>query len=408
MSLISRAQAVKILLQSIDVIQDKETIQLTNALGRVLAGDIYSGEYSPQTRVSAVDGFALCIEDIKRYRAKLKIQGTIRAGQPISSELRSIKPGYAIQIMTGAVVPQNCSAIVKVEDVDINSDEIFIKTKLRKNENIRAKGEDIKPGELLLKDRSVIDFGALSLLMLTGNDPVNVYKQPRIAVVATGDELIDFRQVPEYYQKREVNSWIVAILLGRANKNVKRYSVVRDDYKTTVQRFAGMLEENDILVVSGGISKGKYDFVREAAEELGFRFVFHGVKQKPGKPFAFALKQSASGKKYFFGLPGNPVATISTTLLTLIPVLKYMETGVYREPPTFEAEVVNDFVKDDLRLEFARAVYNQKNNRVRILKNQSSGVISSFTRGNAYAILPANRRVIKKGTRIKVMPFDYL
>lgn len=406
--MISRRSAISIIRKNIEIITEQEKIDTLNSLGRILAEDVISTEFSPLTNVSAVDGFALRIEDIKAA-INLPVQGVVPAGEKTNADLIKIKKGMTVQVMTGAVLPRNSAAIVKIEDVTLNNSQITMtKDKIHRHRNIRDKGEDIRPGTLILSKRTQINFGEISVLLSCGKIHIQVYKLPRIGVVSTGDELVDYREKPDFYQKREVNSWALYLFLKSKNMNVTRYDVIRDDFAETKRNLEMIAANNDILMVSGGISKGKYDFVKKAIEQVGFKILFHGVNQKPGKPFAFGIAGAGRGKKYFFGLPGNPVATISVALLTVIPILHFMQTGVYSDKLSVKCRLINNFQKADIRMEFARGIFYKKSGKVMVLKNQSSGVISSLVRGNAFVILPSNRRFMRRGETVNVLPFDIL
>jgi len=403
--MIDRADAIRIIKESVLPLKRTEYVRTTESLNSVLAEDIAGEEYVPSSNISAMDGYAVNTADFETEPFRLKVAGLSRAGA--DEKAGGLEPGTCIQIMTGAIVPEGANAVVKVEDTTRDGDYVVFQAKPTDNQNIRFRGEDVWPGKKIIEKGSVINFGELASILLTGREMVKVLREPRIGIVSTGDELIDFREIPKLHQKREVNSLTVQSIIKQRFKNVRRYPVIKDDYKATIESLRNIIAENDVIIVSGGMSMGKFDFVRPAVKELGFDILLHGVNQKPGKPFTFGVRKGDDRqRRYFIGLPGSPVATISNTVLLVMPFLRYLVTGYWPEFNTISAINAQTFEKDDLRMEFARAVYNEGTKSVKILENQSSGVISSLARGNCYAVLNAGDKLINKGKTIQVILFE--
>ena len=296
----------------------KSTLKpLEKAGGYKLFSDVLSPINMPPFRQSAMDGYAVCLHNSLSYR----LIGEIKAGdshQPI------LKKGEAVRIFTGAPVPDTANAVMMQEKVLVNNSHITLESQIKINHNIRPLGEQVKKGQLALEKGTKLTPAAIGYLCSLGIQVVSVFKKPNIAIVTTGNELVEAGENLAYGKIYESNSK----MLQNALYNLKFYDVtihkVEDDYIKTLSKLDEVINENDLVIVSGGISVGDYDFVGKALEELKVEALFYKVKQKPGKPLFFGKKEG----KLIFALPGNPAAALSCFYIYVyIALQKMMDNG---------------------------------------------------------------------------------
>jgi molybdopterin molybdotransferase len=276
-----------------------ETVPLTAAAGRVLAQAIHADrDYPPRPR-SVRDGFAVRAADVP---AELAIVGEIRAGQAAS---QAVAASEAIEIMTGASVPPGADAVVMVEHVRVDGPRLFVDKPVEAGLNISPQGVDARQGATLLRPGVRIGYAEVALLASVGAVYVNVYKRPRVAILATGDELVAVDARPEPHQVRNSNSYSLVEQVIRAGGEAHMLPVARDAMEETVELIHDGLE-CDLLLLSGGVSAGKYDLVELALQTCEAEFFFDRVLIQPGQPCVFGAARGA----FFFGLPGNPASTM--------------------------------------------------------------------------------------------------
>jgi molybdopterin molybdotransferase len=293
--------AVSIILARTTVSSAFESCSLPDSVGRILAQAVQSDLDLPPFQKSAMDGYAVHSTDFSGPTARLRCLGESRAGGPFAGE---IPPGHCVAIYTGAEVPGDCDAVIVVEKSRQDGGFVELEGPARGGQHICDRGEDLREGQEVLPAGTQLLSAMVSLLASVGCVPVPVMARPRVAILATGDELIDPAQCPAPGQIREGNTLHLAALARAAGAEVVRCGVVRDDTDGLERTFRGALEECDILITTGGVSMGKYDLVGEALEAIGVEQVFHKVSIKPGKPIWFGT----AGEKLVFGLPGNPVS----------------------------------------------------------------------------------------------------
>jgi molybdopterin molybdotransferase len=298
-------EAVSVILERTRPGLESEESPLEHAVGRVLARDVESDIDLPPFEKSAMDGFAVHRSDFEGARSgselRLRRVGEARAGTPFAG---SVARGECVAIYTGAELPAACDAVVVVEKSRAEGDVVFLADAPLERQHICARGEDLRRGERVLEAGVRLSPAMVSVLAAVGCQPVPVLRQPRIAILTSGDELVPPEQTPGPGQIREGNTLHLAALATQAGALVVRAGVVRDDLEGLVDTFQRALSECDVLVTTGGVSMGKYDLVGAALERVGVEKVFHKVAIKPGKPVWFG----ALGEKLVFGLPGNPVS----------------------------------------------------------------------------------------------------
>ena len=295
--MISVEQAFKI----IDTIQtlDPVNVSIQEALGYTLAEDVISPINMPPFNQSAMDGYA-----VNGTGDSFSLVGEIKAGDNASSLL--LRQGEAVRIFTGAMVPTSATSVIRQEIVEKSDNSIHITSNYAQNQNIRFIGEQIEKGAVAAKERTLITPGVLGFLVGIGIQTVSVFRKPSIAILVTGDELIPSNESLTPGKIYESNSFMIQAAF-RSIGYESTIQRVKDDFEATKQQFATLIATNDLIIATGGISVGDYDYVGKALEELGTEQLFYKVKQKPGKPLYLGKNRNS----YIFGLPGNPGAALS-------------------------------------------------------------------------------------------------
>ena len=291
-------------------------IGLWDASGYVLAEDVVADRDQPPFSRSAMDGYAVRAADLTGAEARLRVVGEIAAGQMSDTVLA---PGEAIAIMTGAPVPSGADAVQMVEKTRLDGEHVIVAGPIAPGHNISVQGEDARAGSVVVERGRVIESLTAGVLGSVGASHVTVYQRPRATVMTTGDELVGLDEDPGPGQIRDSNRRTLMALLEREWCRVVDGGIVADDLAETRRAIREGLE-SDVLVLSGGVSAGVYDVVRQALEDEGVEIIFHKVRIKPGKPLLFG--RHAGG--LVFGLPGNPVSTFVTGLVLMAPALRVL------------------------------------------------------------------------------------
>lgn len=359
--------------------------------GYELFKDVQSPISMPPFRQSAMDGYALNLHDNFSYQ----LIGEVKAGDGDKIQL---KKGEAVRIFTGAAVPDSANAIVMQEKVKVNGNTITILEQIPLEHNIRPLGEQVKANDVALKKGTKLTPAAIGYLISLGITTVPVFKKPNIAIVTTGNELIEPGQELSYGKIYESNSK----MLLSALYNLKFYDVtlykVEDDYTKTVEALNTAINDNDLVLITGGISVGDYDFVGNALNELQVEELFYKVKQKPGKPLFYGKKKETQ----VFALPGNPAAALSCFYVYVYITLQKMMNREALELPRVTATVSNEFRKKGDRPQFLKGIYNNEG-KVEILDGQNSSMLQTFALSNALVFTPENISEIKSGDKIEVI-----
>ncbi|MEH6536142.1 MAG: molybdopterin molybdotransferase MoeA [Psychroserpens sp.] len=363
----------------------KETVKSVEKSGSYyLSKDVFSPIHMPPFRQSAMDGYALNLNDNLSYT----LIDEVKAGdahQPV------LKPGEAVRIFTGAPVPDTANAIMMQEKVKSSGDKIVIEHNISEEHNIRPLGEQVKEGGIALKKGTKLTPAAIGYLTSLGITAVSVYKKPSIALVTTGNELIKAGQPLSYGKIYESNS----IMLQNALYNLKFYDItlhkIADDYEKTKSKLQSVLNQNDLVIVTGGISVGDYDFVGKSLLALNTEEIFYKVKQKPGKPLFFGKKEGT----LIFALPGNPAAALSCFYTYVYISLQKMMNQEALELPRIKAKSLSNFKKKGDRPQFLKAIYN--NGEVEILEGQNSSMLQTFALSNALVYIAEDIFKIDKG-----------
>lgn len=388
--MISVSEAIQIVQNNIEASPKSIKKGVPNALGYILFENVTSPIHMPPFRQSAMDGYALCLHDGLSYR----IIGEIKAGDSSQPELLN---GEAVRIFTGAPVPNSANAVIMQEKVSLNGDEISLNTNPPLNDNIRSLGEQIAMGQIALTKGTTITSAGIGFLSSLGITEVTVYEKPSVAIVVTGNELAEPGQSLLHGQIYESN----ALMLTGALRNLGYQNLVTyrvdDDYQNTLELLQSTIEQHDVILISGGISVGDYDFVGKALLELNVNPLFYKVKQKPGKPLFFGKKDA----KVIFALPGNPAASLSCFYIYVHLALQKLSGDSQFSTVKTQAKSTSHFQKKGDRAQFLKASYN--NGLVEILDGQSSAMLHTFALANALVYLPETLFTVNKGDTVEVI-----
>ena len=298
--MISVEQAITIVQNTVEPTENFELIEVAKASGYVLFEDVVSKIDMPPFRQSAMDGYALCLHNELAYQ----LIGEVKAGDNFHPVL---KKGEAIRIFTGSPVPDTANAVIMQERVQVDNKSIIIDSLVSDNDNIRPLGEQILKGQTALKKGSLLTPAAVGFISSLGIEKISVYKKASVAVIVTGNELVKAGNVLNYGQIYESNGvMLTAALTGLGYQKVTNFKV-EDTYQATFNMLQKVIGSHDVILVTGGISVGDYDFVGLVLKDLGVDELFYKVNQKPGKPLFFGKKEN----KIVFALPGNPAAALT-------------------------------------------------------------------------------------------------
>lgn len=335
-TLIPFSTARSIVLANVSPVES-ESLNLVDALGRMLAEPIVSREMIPPFDNSAMDGFAVRVRDVARIDEGLPISETIAAG---AGSPAALPEGSCARIMTGAPIPDGADAVIPVEAAQVSGDRVRFQVAPRPGENVRRAGENVRAGDRVLDAGIRITPPVIGMLATLGHAAVRTSRQPKVAVIATGDELVDASDTPGPSQIRDANGPALAAQITVAGGLVDGPYRVGDDRARLRDALARGAAAADALVVSGGVSMGEYDYVREVLEEVGFTAFFWKVRQRPGKPLLFGLIDAVP----VFGLPGNPVSASVCFEQYVRPALAAMQGA-----STVVAPLERAILDDDIR-----------------------------------------------------------
>jgi molybdopterin molybdotransferase len=391
-----------------------ETVDLLHAAGRILAEPIAADRDIPPFPRSTRDGYAVRAADLAKLPATLKVIGEIKAGP--SHVPSALNRGETFSIMTGAPVPQGADAIVMVEYTSQQGDTVDITRGIAPGENIVPQGAEAKRGSPLLDRGTRLNEADIALAASVGKSQLQVFVRPRVAVLTTGDELVEIDAEPGPAQIRNSNTYSLAVQIQQAGGQPVLLPIAPDEPR----RLRQLIEEglqSDLLIMTGGVSMGRYDLVEQVLAELQAEFFFTGAKIQPGRPVVFGRVKCGAGAlaregtsvppshKYFFGLPGNPVSTMVTFELFARPMLEAL-AGMSPRPLAF----LHARLKSEIRVKtgltrFLPAIlsgqYEQA--QVELVPWQGSGDIAARTRANCYIVIPPDREHILAGEWVAVM-----
>lgn len=374
----------------------KELMELLDSAGQVLAEVVAADRNFPPFRRATRDGYALRAIDLATLPATLHVIGEIKAGA--SDVTFAIKPGEAAAIMTGAPAPPGADAVVMIEYTSRNGDQVEITKGITAGDNIVPIGAEAKRGERLLTPGMKLDHAAIAVAASVGKSHLLVYAKPRVAVLSTGDEVVDIDVPPAPNQIRNSNSYSLAAQIQMAGGEPALLPIAPDEPERLRELIAEGLEA-DLLLLTGGVSMGKYDLVEQALLELKAQFFFTGAQIQPGRPIVFGRIPDGSAYKYFFGLPGNPVSTMVTFELFARPMLEALAGMQPRKLVFLRAKLKSEIRTKPGLKRFLPAVLSGEFERaeVELLRWQGSGDIATTARANCYIVVPPDREHIPVG-----------
>ncbi|MFM9986765.1 MAG: molybdopterin molybdotransferase MoeA [Flavobacteriales bacterium] len=394
--MISVKEAEQIIL-SHAFIPTEEIIPLDKALGRTLFKAVLSDTDLPPFDRVMMDGIAIRFEDWENGQRSFPIQGIQQAGEAS----KFLEVGCALEIMTGAVCPQNADTIVPYEEIELSEKALILSEQIKSGQNIHRKGSDKKEGDILIQAGAKLNAAQLSVAAASGYSSIGVCSRPSIHVFSTGNELVEIDQIPNEFQIRRSNVYGLKFLLEKEGIPCTE-SHLPDEKEIMRREIESALTANDVILLSGGVSKGKFDFLPEILNELGIEKRFHGIAQKPGKPFWFGQGRG----KWVFAFPGNPVSTMMCATRYLIPWLRF-SNGLSMN--RCKAHLSSDFVMKGTLPFFlqVKTIQNDKGITIAIPFNGSgSGDYANLAEVNGFAELPSDKPTIAAGTILDVYLFD--
>ena len=399
---------------------ETERKPLLDALGQTMAEDVWSTLDIPPLTNSAMDGYAVRYEAIAGARAdhpvELRVVGHLAAGQLPS---QAVDGANAVRIMTGAPIPPGADTVVPFEETDeferkgrgmMPSDitEIRVMTELPLGANLRPAGQDVRKGQMVLQRGTLLRPSEIGVLASLGRDSAEVVRRPVVAVIATGDELLEPGEPAAAGKIYNSNSYGVASAVLRYGGIPRVLGIARDN----LESMNAKLEEGltaDVLLTSAGVSRGDYDIVKDVLASRG-EIDFWSVRMRPAKPLAFGVFPGPGGRRVpHVGLPGNPVSALVAFEELVRPALLKMQGRTDLEKATIRAELEDDIVNTDDRRVYARAIITRRNGRyyARLTGDQGSGVLTSMTLANGLAICPEDVPVMRAGQEVDVQMLDW-
>ena len=374
-----------------------EEVPFLESIGRVLKEDIVADrDFPPFNRVS-MDGIAINHKYFLEGNRNFPIEGIQAAG---SKQKIMINASNCLEVMTGAVLPENTDTVIRYEDVTIKNGIANISLELVElGKNIHTKGKDRSEGDILIQQNTIITAAEIGVIATVGKATVKVAKTPKVIIVSTGDELVEVNEIPLPHQIRRSNAFTLVSLLEKLNIKANT-SHITDDKELLKQKIASYLNHYDVLLFSGAVSKGKYDFLPEVLEELKVEKLFHRVAQRPGKPFWYGVKDNKS----VFAFPGNPISTYVNCSAYFYPWFAKSvglelkeETVILGEDVSFKPELTY-FLQVKIEIKYGHLVAFP-------IKGNGSGDLASLVQADGFIQLPKEQVAFKKGETYSVIRY---
>jgi molybdopterin molybdotransferase len=375
-----------------------ETIEIEHAFGRVLAREVRADRDYPPFNRSTRDGFAVRSADVAVPGARLECVGELRAGGNFAG---TVGPGQCVEIMTGASVPAGADAVAMIEHTKRDGRTIILDRAVQSGDHIVSRGSEALAGALLVAAATRVGYAEMALAAQAGSTRLEVFANPRLAILSTGDEVVDARATPGPLQVRNSNGISIEVLARTAGAEPIQLGNAPDE-KVALRKNIERGLEADILVLSGGVSMGKYDLVEQVLGDLGAEFHFTGVAIRPGRPAVFATCRG----KLVFGLPGNPVSTMVTFELFVLPAIDILSGAAPRPLPVFRGKLVSPVHEKGPMTHFlpARIEWEGREAQVTQLRWQGSGDIVALALANGFLVVGPERPNITEGEWVDVLP----
>jgi molybdopterin molybdotransferase len=380
-----------------------ENLFLSDALGRVLYEDIVASESSPAFATSAMDGYAIIAEDQEFER--LEILGDNPAG---SDETRVVTTGYCIKTFTGSMMPEGADTLIQIENVTVEGNEIIINKKVSLGSSVRPIGESYRSGDVLIKKGTKLSFTEIGVIAGLNRVMVKVISKPRVAVLSTGNEILDLgEEARTSSQIRSSNNYTIEAMAKMAGADVIQLGVVKDDKVSIMESFENALLSADIVISTGGVSVGDYDFVKDIVPRLGAQIVFQGVNIKPGQHILIAQREN----KFIVALPGFAYSSTVTALLYAVPLI-YRYLGLDADLPVIEARLAESFYKKSNKTEFTACNLSLEDGSYRVdfkdKKSGTSAILTNLLHGSALMISGEEDGNLEEGMLVHVIPLTGL
>lgn len=382
-------------------------ISLLDSLDYVLAEDIKSNINIPPFNRSPLDGYAYRSEDTiyatEDSPITLEVIDVIQAGYVSNKKINN---GQAIRIMTGAKIPEGADVVMKYEDTKFTDKEVKIFNYLKPQSNIVKMGEDIKSGDIVLPKGIVIGPAEIGILASLGRSHIKVYDRPKVAILATGDELVDIDEELKEGKIRNSNSYTIAAQVKRWGGEPVLLGICKDNIEETTRVLKSSLKWADVIITTGGASVGDADIIKEAFQETGGKILFWKVKMKPGTPIVVAKYEN----KFLFGLSGNPAAAYITFEQFVRPTILRLRGKTKYNLMEVDSLLENNFNKISSQNRYIRALTYKKDGKyyTKLPNKHSSGVLSSLSEKNSLFFVASGMGPYKKGDKIKVQLINYL
>lgn len=402
MALLPVAEALKHILETANTLET-ENVSLRQALGRTIAHPVEARVDNPPFDASAMDGYAVRAEDVAKANVTLKLIGEAGAGQPFPGK---VARGHTVRIFTGAALPEGADAVVIQEDVIADGTDITFREPADRDDNVRPKGQDFTKGRSLFEKGQRLTARDILLAAAAGHGTLPVVRKPVVALLATGDELVEPGTPLGPGQISASNSFGLAAVVEAAGGEARLLGIARDTLGSLAEAIS-RAEDADILVTIGGASVGDYDLVRPALEKAGATLAFYKIAMRPGKPLFFGSRAAGGKQQHCLGLPGNPVASLICSRVFLVPLLGRL---LGRDVPL---EAIDAVLGDALPANGPREHYM----RARLdhttappsavpFKNQDSGLITALQHADCLIVVPVDAPAQPAGTPVKVLKLD--
>jgi molybdopterin molybdotransferase len=395
------AEALKILLSAARPLAVVD-VDLDKSLGHILASPVTADRDFPPTDRSAMDGFAVRAGDTTSAGATLRVTGELPAGR--SADGVTVNAGEAVRIFTGGVIPRGADAVVMVEltEEDRASGTVRVLEPTQAGQHIRRRGEDLKAGEIVLAAGAPVGPAEIAALAAVGRARIDVIRPPSVAVISTGDEIVDVEEAPAPHQVRNSNGRMLIAQLAAMGLASTDLGIVTDDPGRLDEAIERGLE-GDVLVLTGGVSVGEYDLVGGALARAGCEILFHKVAMRPGKPILAARRAGC----LVLGLPGNPVSAFTGFHVFVAPALRRLMGHADPVAPPIRATLLDRVHRKPGRLAYQLARLSWRDGRpvVAPVRSASSGDVLSLARANAFIVVPGGTEAVEAGADVDVVPW---
>lgn len=381
------------IISSCSAVAGTEAISFEKTAGRILAEDVVTDMDMPPFDKSAVDGFACRIADIGK---PMNVIETVPAGKMPENK---VSEGTCIRIMTGAPVPEGADMVLMVEDCEVR-DETVVYNGRSKNSNIAYRGEDMKEGTCLIKAPAFVKPQHIAVMAAAGKTEVKVFRQIHVGVMSTGSELVEPEFKPSPAQIRNSNSWQLMAQIESHGGVATYYGIIPDDFDKTVAALQLAVNDNDFVILSGGVSAGDYDFVPKAMQQLGFKILFDSIAVQPGRPTTLAVK----GNRYIMGLPGNPVSSFVQFELLGSVLMKKLGGGIPQKQ-VMKGITGHSFIRKKAERKSFYPVCIDESGRLVPVEYHGSAHINSLLNAVGVVAMEINQKEIEEGAEVDVRLF---